>query len=224
MKCKTVTWSFTPSQQVRLNQGKPQGVEVWISGIVERGSDTLVMYPVENRGKEKKPDFHNSETRRSWITNFQWKQILNSLGYQHFTVTHKNMFKQAYRKCRNRRVESSAYKQHRVYVEKRKTSLHSDARNHALTLKATWRKYCGLTKLGAISTRTSLNCCVRYIRCKPPSPTPPHPYPTPTILRVDHPGECRRSQSQRSRPSRWHHRWRWRWCWRWCSISFWRGM
>ena len=38
--------------RTRYHRGRPQGSKVWIFGIEERGSNILVMYPVENRTKE----------------------------------------------------------------------------------------------------------------------------------------------------------------------------
>ena len=39
-------------RRTKYHRGRPQGSKVWIFGIVERGYNTLVMYPVENRTKE----------------------------------------------------------------------------------------------------------------------------------------------------------------------------
>ena len=38
--------------RTKYHRGRPQGSKVWIFGIEERGSNILVMYPVENRTKE----------------------------------------------------------------------------------------------------------------------------------------------------------------------------
>ena len=46
-------------RRTKYHRGRPQGAKVWIFGIVERGCNTHVMYPVENRTKETlhNPDF-----------------------------------------------------------------------------------------------------------------------------------------------------------------------
>ena len=89
-------------RRTKYHRGRPQGAKVWIFRTVERGSNTLVMYPVENRTKETLvPIIQKHVATDSQIFSDGWGaySTLNSLGYQHFTVIDKSTFKRTIQKC-----------------------------------------------------------------------------------------------------------------------------
>ena len=81
------------------HKGEPKGHRIWIFSIVERSSNALILYRVDNRNVETLVSLiqHNVYPGSrifsdSWGANLG----LSELGYEHFTVTHKSNFKQCY--------------------------------------------------------------------------------------------------------------------------------
>ena len=168
-------------RRTKYHRGRPQGAKVWIFGTVERGSNTLVMYSVENGTKETLVAIIQKHVATG-SQIFQHYSTLNSLGYQHFTVTHKSTFKRTYRN-----VDTGELKEvHTNNIEcvwkhaKRQTpnaTLRKCLERCFPSLRVTWPRHCGETKPGQTSTTSSFNCCVQYICYKPLrrcTPTPPH--------------------------------------------------
>ena len=87
-------------RKVKHHRGNPRGNQLWVVGLVERSSNRIILYPVDNR---------NVETMRLIITThikpgsriltdgwaaYNW---LNNAGYKHFNVIHKHTFTQQYK-------------------------------------------------------------------------------------------------------------------------------
>ena len=100
----------------KYNRGRPTGHKLRIFGIVERSSNLLVLYPVDNRDAATLIPIIQKHVRPgtiiysdNWVAYFN----LNNLGYEHFTVTHKTTFKQIYKNvdtgeivhCNTNRIE-----------------------------------------------------------------------------------------------------------------------
>ena len=103
---------------LKYNRGKPCGQKIWIFGIIERSSNLLVLYPVDNRNTETLIPLIQNHVEPgtrifsdNWAAHFQ----LNELCYHHFTVTHKTTFKQMYKnvdtgdyvECNTNRIEGA---------------------------------------------------------------------------------------------------------------------
>ena len=87
-------------RKIKYNRGKPCGQKIWIFGIIERKSNLLVMYPVNNRNADTLIPLiekHVEPGTRIFSDNWAAYFKLNEIGYPHFTVTHKTTFKQVYR-------------------------------------------------------------------------------------------------------------------------------
>ena len=84
-------------RKIKYNRGKPCGQKIWIFGIIERKSNLLVMYPVNNRNTDTLIPLiekHVEPGTRIFSDNWAAYFKLNEIGYPHFTVTHKTTFKQ----------------------------------------------------------------------------------------------------------------------------------
>ena len=103
---------------------------------------------------------------------------MNSLEYQHFTVTRKSTFKRTYRSGDTGELKEV----HTNSIEcawkhaKPCATLCKCLERCFPSLRATWPRYCGDTKPEQTSTTNSFNCCLQYIYYKPlrSTPTPPH--------------------------------------------------
>lgn len=72
---------------------------VWISGMVERETNTLLIYPVPDMSEDTVvPIIERHVEAWSTIYNGGWSAYcgLNELGYNHSTVLHKHSFKKVY--------------------------------------------------------------------------------------------------------------------------------
>ena len=105
-------------RKIKYNKGRPGGTKIWIFGIVERNSNMLVLYPVDNRNAETLIPLiqkHVQPGTRIFSDNWAAYFKLNDMGYPHFTVTHKTTFKQVYRNvdtgdyvhCNTNRIEGA---------------------------------------------------------------------------------------------------------------------
>ena len=90
-----------------------------IFGIVERRSNMLFLYPIDNRNAETLiiPIIQKHVPPGTRIYSDNWAAYfrLNGIGYPHFTVTHKTSFKQFYKnfdsgeyvQCNTNRIEGA---------------------------------------------------------------------------------------------------------------------
>ena len=86
-------------RKIKYNKGEPKGHRIWIFGIIERSSNTLIIYPVDKRDAATLvPIIQRHVYPGSRIFSDSWGAYLglNDLGYQHYTVVHKTNFKQRY--------------------------------------------------------------------------------------------------------------------------------
>ena len=86
---------------VKYHRGNPhKGLKVWVFGMVERASNRILLYPVNDRKKETLiPLIRKHVQVGSTIYSDGWSAYcdLNSLGYNHFSVIHKYAFKKEYK-------------------------------------------------------------------------------------------------------------------------------
>ena len=105
-------------RKVKYNKGQPRGHRIWIFGIVERASNKIILYPVDNRNAETLvPIIQRHVYPASRIYSDSWAAYmgLNELGYEHFTMVHKTTFKQRYQNvdtgetvdCNTNRIEGA---------------------------------------------------------------------------------------------------------------------
>lgn len=80
----------------KYHRGRFVGLHVWIVGLVERGSNKIILYPVEKRNQETLQwIIQNHVATGSTIYTDGWAAYkgLSELGYEHFVVEHKDCFK-----------------------------------------------------------------------------------------------------------------------------------
>lgn len=81
------------------HRGEVKGMRVWVVGLVERSSDRLILYPVENRNEEAMRHIILKHVARGAVVHtdgwasYNW---MNDHGYNHFNVIHKEKFLQRY--------------------------------------------------------------------------------------------------------------------------------
>ena len=87
-------------RKVKYHRGNPHvGVKVWIFGMIERSSNRMIIYPVNDRRESTLiPIIEKHVEPGSTIYSDGWSAYcdLNSRGYAHFTVLHKYSFKKIY--------------------------------------------------------------------------------------------------------------------------------
>lgn len=87
-------------RKVKYNKGNPhKGLRVWVFGMVERATNSLILYPVhDRRAKTLLPLIERHVQPGSTIYSDGWSAYcpLNEMGYRHFTVLHKYTFKKVY--------------------------------------------------------------------------------------------------------------------------------
>ena len=87
-------------RKIKYHRGNPHpGLRIWIFGLVERKSNTIILYPVGDRSKDTLiPLIQHHIAPGSTIYSDGWSAYcdLNSLSYDHFTVLHKYCFKKVY--------------------------------------------------------------------------------------------------------------------------------
>lgn len=116
-------------RKIKYRRGNPHlGLRIWIFGMIERSTNTIILYPVSDRTKETLiPLIQCHVSSGSTIFSDGWSAYcdLNSLGYDHFTVLHKYNFKKVYIKqdtnervvCHTNRIEG-AWKHAKDYFRK----------------------------------------------------------------------------------------------------------
>ena len=84
---------------MKHHRGDPRGTKVWVVGIVERGTNRIKLFPVENRNADTLCRIlERHVTPGSTIYSDGWaayKEIGN-MGYRHLFVEHKTTFKRTY--------------------------------------------------------------------------------------------------------------------------------
>ena len=87
-------------RKIKYHRGNPRpGLCIWIFGLIERQSNTIILYPVSNRSKETLiPLTQRHVVPGSTTYSDGWSAYcdLNSLGFDHFTVLHKYNSKKIY--------------------------------------------------------------------------------------------------------------------------------
>lgn len=95
-------------RKVKYHKGNPNpGLRIWIFGMVDRATNSVIMYPVSNRSKETLiPIIQRHVAPGSTIYSDGWSAYcsLNTIGYQHFTVIHKHSFKKTYQNVETREL------------------------------------------------------------------------------------------------------------------------
>ena len=105
-------------RKIKYNRGRPGGQKIWIFGMVERLSNLIILYPVDNRDAATLIPLiqkHVAVGTRIFSDNWAAYFKLNELGYEHFTVTHKTTFRQVYKNidtgeyvtCNTNRIEGA---------------------------------------------------------------------------------------------------------------------
>ena len=88
-------------RKVKYHRGNPHmGLCVWVFGMVERDTNTVLLFPVtDRRDKTLIPIIQRHGAPGSTINSDRWSSYcsLNDFGYDHFTVIHKNTFKKVYK-------------------------------------------------------------------------------------------------------------------------------
>jgi len=87
-------------RRIKHHRGNPTGLKIWVFGMVERSSNTIIMYPVNDRSRSTLlPIIKRHVAPGSTIYSDGWSAYcdLNNEGYRHFTVVHKYTFKSFYK-------------------------------------------------------------------------------------------------------------------------------
>lgn len=91
---------FAKTHAVKHHRGRLPGIQVWVVGLVERSSNRLLLYPVQDRSASTLESLLLKHVALgSSIFSDGWAGYcnLNALGYQHFTVFHKEAFTQTFK-------------------------------------------------------------------------------------------------------------------------------
>lgn len=87
-------------RRVKYHRGNPHvGIKIWVFGMVERATNTLILYPVADRTADTLiPLIERHVEKGSAIYSDGWSAYcdLNKFGYNHFSVVHKYAFKKVY--------------------------------------------------------------------------------------------------------------------------------
>ena len=95
-------------RRCKYHHGNPHvGLKVWIFGVVERSSNRLLLFPVDQRDAETLIPIIRKHVRPgSRIFSDSWGAYgeLNQLGYEHFSVSHKHTFQKEYQNVRTKEI------------------------------------------------------------------------------------------------------------------------
>lgn len=87
-------------RKVKYHRGDPQpGMDIWVFGLVERGSNRTILLPVDNRKAETLiPLVQRFVKPGSTVYSDGWSAYagLGAAGYRHFSVVHKHAFRVVY--------------------------------------------------------------------------------------------------------------------------------
>jgi len=88
-------------RRVKYHRGNPRkGLRIWVFGMVERDSNSIILYPVTDRSeKTLLPLIKRHVAEGSTIYSDGWSAYcsLNEHGYEHFSVIHKHAFCKEYK-------------------------------------------------------------------------------------------------------------------------------
>jgi transposase-like protein len=87
-------------RHTKNHRGQPRGHQIWIFGLVERESNRLKLFPVDNRCATTLIGIIKDNVEPgSTIYSDGWRaySCLNTLGYKHYVVQHKYAFKALYK-------------------------------------------------------------------------------------------------------------------------------
>ena len=138
-------------RRVKYHRGNPNvGVKVWVFGMVERSSNSIILYPVNDRSEETLlPLIERHVEKGSSIYSDGWSAYwdLNNRGYKHFTVLHKYSFKKVYVETATKkevvvhtnRIEG-AWKHAKAHFRKMSGTLSSQFEGHMA--EVIWRSRC----------------------------------------------------------------------------------
>lgn len=88
-------------RRVKHLLGNPKkGCKIWVFGMVERDSNSVIIYPVrETSQKTLMHLIQQNVEKGSSVYSDRWRTFcpLNERGYQHFSVINKNTFQSSYR-------------------------------------------------------------------------------------------------------------------------------
>lgn len=91
-------------KKVKYHKGNPSGMKIWIFGLLERSTNRIKLFPVDDRKKETllKLIMNNVEMG-STIYSDGWSayKTLTTMGFKHYIVEHKYCFKRIYRSQEN---------------------------------------------------------------------------------------------------------------------------
>ena len=106
-------------RKVKAHRGNPNhGLKVWIVGLIERDTNKIILYPVENRTSETLSRIirrHVEPRSRVFTDGWRGYGFLTDAGYEHFVVNHTTTFQQTYRntttgeviQCNTNRIEGA---------------------------------------------------------------------------------------------------------------------
>jgi transposase-like protein len=75
--------------------------QVWVVGLVERNTNRLLLFPVVDRSADTLENIvtkHVAPGSRVFTDGWVGYKRLNELGFQHFSVLHRDTFRQTYEK------------------------------------------------------------------------------------------------------------------------------
>ena len=86
-------------KKVKHHRGNPRGLHVWIVGLIERETNNIILYPVDNRSAETLEKIicrHVHPGTTVFTDGWAGYSRLNELGLEHFVVEHKHAFRATY--------------------------------------------------------------------------------------------------------------------------------
>ncbi|XP_060590076.1 uncharacterized protein LOC132745237 [Ruditapes philippinarum] len=96
-------------RRVKFHRGDPnKGLKVWVFGMVERSTNSLILYPVKDRTADTLIPLierHVEKGSTIYSDGFSAYFHLNDMGYRHFTVIHKYSFKKTYKNAETGDIE-----------------------------------------------------------------------------------------------------------------------
>jgi transposase-like protein len=94
-------------RKVKYHRGNARALQVWVVGVVERSSNRIRLFPVLNRSADTLEAILLSCVRPgSAVFTDGWRGYgrLNEIGFNHFSVIHKESFTQSYKHVVSGRV------------------------------------------------------------------------------------------------------------------------
>ena len=92
-------WVF--GRRIKYHVGNPYaGMTIWILGLIERGTNRLLLFPVDDRVGPTLTDIirlYVAPGTRIFTDGWTGYNQLGAMGYEHFSVIHKHAFRVYYR-------------------------------------------------------------------------------------------------------------------------------